>query len=133
MLNFIALTLFFTIVALVPSQRAPGQQLSSPAVEKLGPTRVRVGAIQVETARREATVTGHINPVTTLEFLANTPGGMKAYESAITLDADGVTFNTALLLIGLDQAHARVPTRHLDPNPPGGDPVQIWVEWSKGA
>jgi hypothetical protein len=40
-----------------------------------------------------------------------------------------VTLNTALLLIGLDPAHARVPVRHFDPIPPKGDPLEIWVAW----
>jgi len=104
-----------------------------PIVERLGPTLIRVGSLQVETAAREVTLTGRINPVTTLEFIANTRNGVKAYESAITVDTSGVALNTALLLIGLDRAHARVPTRHLDPNPFDGDHVQISVEWMKGS
>jgi hypothetical protein len=91
---------------------------------------VGVGAIRVDTASRELKVPGRVNRVTTLEFIANTPKGLKEYESAITVEADAVTFNTALLLLGLDPGRARVPTQHLDPIPAAGDPVSIFVEWN---
>jgi hypothetical protein len=99
-----------------------------PIVEKLGPDLFRVGHVRVNTAVREVTVGGTVNNVVTLEFVANTRGGMKAYESALTLDTNAVTFNTALVLIGLDKSHARVPTRHFDPETPEGDPVEIWID-----
>lgn len=108
-----------------PSSPAP------PPVERLGGNRLRIGHIQVDVAAREVAVTGHVNDVQFLEWVANTAGGLKAYESAITADTDAITFNTALLLIGLDKAHARVPTRHFDPLPPRGDPVELWVEWGE--
>jgi len=80
------------------------------------------------------TVTGKINAdATTLEWVANTQGGAKAYESAMTLDTDGVTFNTALLLIGLDPKNARVPEFHFDPKPPQGDAVDLFVAWGQGS
>jgi hypothetical protein len=102
----------------VPAPTAP------PAVERLGKDLVRIGRVTVNTATREASVRGTVNPVSTLEFLANTPRGLKAYESALTLESDGVTFNTALVLIGLDRANAHLlPNRSLD-----GDRVELWVE-----
>jgi len=101
-------------------------------VEKLGPGLFRLGKVNVSTTEREVSVTGHINDVPVLEWVANTENGFKAYESAISADTDAITFNTALLLIGLDKAHARVPTRHFDPVPPKGDPVEVSVEWEDG-
>jgi hypothetical protein len=93
-------------------------------VERLGKDLFRLGNVRVNTATREVTVTGTVNPVTVLEFLANPPRGLKAYESALTLDTDGVTFNTALVLIGLDRAHARLlPKRTVD-----GDRVELWID-----
>lgn len=83
----------------------------------------------MDAALREVIVPGTVNDVTILEFVANTEKGFKAYESALSLNTDGVTFNTAMLLIGLDKSRARVPKRHFDPDPPAGDPVEIWVEW----
>jgi hypothetical protein len=102
------------------------------AVEKLGQGRLRIGQIVVDTTRREAIVSGTVNEVSFLEWVANTRNGAKAYESAITIDTDAVTFNTAMLLIGLDPANARHPERHFDPNPPQGDLVDIQIEYSRG-
>ena len=103
-----------------------------PAVEKLGPDLYRVGKLRVDTKAREVQMGGTINPTHFLEFVAGTIGGEKAYETMLALDTTGVALNTALLLIGLDPAHARVPTQHFDPIPPAGDPVEIWVEWTDG-
>lgn len=101
------------------------------AIEKIGEHRYRLDAIEIDTLQRTLTINGRSNDVTTLEFIANTPGGMKAYESALTLETTAVKFNAALMLIGLDPANARRTTRALDQTPPGGDPVEITVEWSR--
>jgi len=98
-------------------------------LERLGPNRLRLGKIEVDTAAHEVSVPGRVNDVPTLEWVANTEGGLKAYESAISADTDAIAFNAALLLIGLDKAHARVPTQHFDPQPPKGDAVGVFVEW----
>ena len=91
----------------------------------------RVGMIEVDTVKKEMTVPGKANDnVSVLEFVANTAGGQKAYESAITMNTDGITFNTALLLIGMDPARSRTPQRHFDPVAPKGDPLEIWVSWN---
>lgn len=125
-----------SLAALAASGRAataqqPGPPPKPPAVERLGPTTLRVGQITVDTAKREISVRGRMNDVMVLEWIANTREGMKAYESAMTLETDAITFNAALLLIGLDPARSKVPARHFDPNPPAGDPVELTVEWSK--
>jgi hypothetical protein len=100
-----------------------------PAVERLGPNLYRVGSIRVDVARREVSVAGTVNPdVRTLEFIANGRDGLRAYETAVTLDTDGVTFNTALLLIGLDRSRARnAPRNHFDPAVAEGDPVDVSI------
>lgn len=109
----------------VSAVQQPAQgSAANPTVERLGKDLFRIGRTRVNTATREVSVTGSVNPVTTLEFLANPPGGMKAYESALTLDTNGVTFNTGLVLIGLERSHARLlPNRTLD-----GDRVELWVD-----
>lgn len=112
--------------------RAPAPQ-AAPAVEKLGPGLLRVGPIRVDLTRREISLPATINDVVVLEFVANVVKGIKAYESAMTLQVDAITFNAALLLIGLDKANARVPTQHFDPIPPAGDAVEMWIEWKTGA
>jgi hypothetical protein len=101
-------------------------------VEKLGPTSYRIGKLHVDTAKREVTAPGTVNPLSTLEFVANTPQGVKAYESAFTLDTGAISFNAALLLIGLDPARAKPPQMQFDPTAPVGDPVDIEVEWTAG-
>ena len=115
------------------AQAQPPPPKPAPAVEKLGKDLYRIGAIRINTAQRELTVSGRVNETFVLEFVANALDGQKAYESAITLDTDAVAFNAALLLIGLDRSRARVPVRHFDPEPPQGDEVALHVEWTRGA
>jgi hypothetical protein len=106
--------------------------MTPPSVTKLGPGLFKIGEITVDTTKREASMAGKVNAVQLLEFVANTRGGLKAYESALTIDTNAVTFNAAMLLIGLDKEHARVPTAHFDPTPPRGDRVALWIDWTRG-
>jgi len=112
------------------AQNPPAPAVRQPAVEKLSDSSYRIGRIRVDTARREVVLPGTVNArVTTLEYIANTQGGLKAYETALTLETDAITFNTALVLIGLDPTHARnAPRGHFDPAVPEGDAVEIVVE-----
>jgi hypothetical protein len=126
---------FATALAQQPSLRPVDPESipkSPPPVAKLGANLFAIGEIKVDTAKREVTVAGKVNGVQILEFVANTRGGMKAYESALTIDTNAVTFNAAMLLIGLDRDHARVPTQHFDPIPPQGDRVALWIDWKRG-
>jgi hypothetical protein len=110
----------------------PGTPPTAAPLERLGPDLLRIGTIKIDTARKEIAVPGIVNEVTTLEFIANTKGGLKAYESALDLDTNAINFNLALILIGLDHRRARPPKFPLDPTPPHGDEVEIWVEWDEG-
>jgi hypothetical protein len=101
-------------------------------IQKLGPNLYTLGSIRIDTAKREIQVPGKVNSVAVLEFIANTFEGMKAYESAITLDTDAIAFNSAMLLVGVDKSRSRVPVEHFDPTPPEGDRVEVWVEWDHG-
>ena len=133
---FVAVCLLFALLTDVHAQISipGGDNPGAPdPVEKLGDNLFRLGAIRVDTAKREASVTGKVNPDTTvLEFIANTKNGFRAYESAFELDANGLTFNLAMILIGLDNKNAVLPRFHFDPDPPQGDPVEVWVEWKAG-
>ncbi len=134
-------TVVVTVVTALATARAqqPQPPFNNPesipttpaAVAKLGPGLFRIGEIKVDTTKREASVPGKVNAVQTLEFVANTRGGMKAYESALTIDTTAVTFNAAMLMIGLDKEHARVPTQHFDPVAPQGDRVALWIDWTR--
>lgn len=119
------------IVGQVPN--APGITKAA-AIEKIGPNLYRLGSVRVDTANREVSVSGKINPnVSTLEFVANTREGWRAYESAVTVDTNAITFNAALVLIGLDGSHAKgVPKFHFDPAALAGDVVTITLECPGG-
>ena len=111
-------------------EEVPPPSAPSP-VERLGPDRFRIGSINIDTTKKEVSVSGVINEVTTLEFLANTKGGFKAYESAIEVDAHAINLNVGLMLIGLDPARSVPSKTHLDAVAPKGDPVEVWVEWQQ--
>lgn len=113
-------------------QTPAGLRPPTPQVETIGPGLFRVQNVTVDVKAREVRVPGRINKVDVLEFVANTLGGFKAYESAFTVETNAVSFNTALLLIGLDKARSRVPTMHFDPVAPEGDPVELWFEAAPG-
>lgn len=104
----------------------------SAPIERLAADRLRVGHILIDTSKKEIVVPGTVNEALTLEFVANPKGGFKAYESALELDTDGVNFNLALILLGLDPARAVPAKMHLDVTPPQGDPVEVWVAWEEG-
>lgn len=117
-----------------PPPAAPRSPFEGPApapspLERVGPNVIRIGSILVDTARNEFSVDGVVNDVTVLEFLANTKGGWKAYESALELETNAVNFNVACLLIGLDPSGAVLARRQFDERPPQGHPVELFVEW----
>lgn len=103
-------------------------------IEKIGANQYRLGKVRVDTVKFEVSVSGKMNPsVMTLEFVANTKDGWRAYESALSLDTDAITFNAALLLIGLDGSHVKgTPKFHFDPTALAGDVVTISVECPGG-
>ena len=118
----VLLALIWITGSACPVQAQPPKP-TLPAVERLGENLFRIGQIHVDTSKREISVAGTVNPVRTLEFIANPRRGMKAYESAVTLDTDAIAFNAALVLVGLDASHMR-----FGPNGPEGDQVEIWIE-----
>jgi hypothetical protein len=130
-LNLIVFNVLCT--ALLPRVEA-GQRPAdaAPIVKKLDAQTYAIGQLRVDTVKREVSAPAVTNDARVLEFVANTKGGFKAYESLLTVDTDAVSFNAALLLIGLDPKHARVPEAHFDPLPPAGDTVDIFVEWTAG-
>jgi hypothetical protein len=118
-------TLCLLIIGSEPGISLAAAQGPSGPVERLSKDQLRLGKIRVNLATSEVRVPGQINPVTVVEFFANKAGGVKAYESVLTLETDGVTFNTALLLIGMDNSSpipsdpaavtpALISTRRLD-------------------
>ena len=84
----------FACVATLASAAAPQAPPAPapPVVEKLGPGLLRVGPIRVDLTKREVSVAATINDVVVLEFVANVVKGLKAYESAMTIQTDAITF-----------------------------------------
>jgi hypothetical protein len=99
-------------------------------VEKIGDGLFRIGNVRVDTKKREVSVGGTTNDVQILEFIASTKNGVKGYESAIELDTNAITFNVALILIGLDSKNAVVPAKDRGPDPPRGDHLEVVVQWT---
>jgi hypothetical protein len=146
MIGFILVPLMICFVSFgAPPQDAAKEpkSTSSPAIKKLGDSLVQVGNIIVDTQKKMLTVKGKALPSTsgpdpepgvsappkTLEYLATARDGMKAYESALELDTDAITFNFALIMIGIEKGKAVPSKDHFDPAPAKGDAVEIWVEW----
>jgi len=100
----------------------------TPLVEKIGDGLYRIGQLRIDTNKRELTAPATINDVPIIEFLANTKGGLKDYESALTVESDAITFNAALILLGLDPARGRPSTFQFDPATPEGDPVELHLD-----
>ena len=124
-------TLILLATALAAAAQEPRPQ---PPVERIGENLFKVGSMTVDTAKREVVVPGFVNDVARggpLEFVANTKGiagepGWRAYESALEFDTDAVTFNLAMVLIGLDSSDA-INGRNFDLEK--GARAQIWMEW----
>ncbi len=102
-------------------------------MKALGQERFQIGRIVVDKRARSFTVPGRVHVVDKpLEYLAGSPGGRKAYETLLELDASGTEFNLACILIGLER----------DPNLPASKPpdassqenprVALSVAWSMG-
>ena len=73
-------------------------------LKSLGQDRYQIGRIVVDKRARTFTVPGRVHVLgKPLEYLATSPGGMKAYETLLELDATGSEFNLACILIGLER------------------------------
>ncbi len=112
----------------------------SPAVtpvgdlKSLGDERYQIGRIIVNKRARSFTVPGRVHMLgKPLEYLATSPGGMKAYETLFELDASGTEFNLACILVGLERDARHLAARRSAPGPLIGPRVRIFVAWSEGA
>jgi hypothetical protein len=102
-------------------------------VKALGQERYQVGRIIVDKRAGSFTVPGRVHALgKPLEYLATSPGGMKAYETLFELDATGSEFNLACILIGLERDPKHIEMRRSAPGPLVGPRVAIYVSWSDG-
>ena len=116
-----------------PTGRAESPAMvQKPPIEDRGNGRYRIGRVKLDQKRERFAVRGVIlRDEPPLEFLAVTTDGVKAYESLIKVRANAHEFNLACILIGLDPEHGRPSRSHFDPEPAGGDPVDLRVVWRK--
>ncbi|HYR95770.1 MAG TPA: YdjY domain-containing protein [Candidatus Binatus sp.] len=108
----------------------PAAMVQRPPIEDRGNGRYRIGGVKLDQKRQRFAVRGVIlRDEPPLEFLAVTADGFKAYESLLKVRANAHEFNLACILIGLDPEQGKPSRRHFDPEPAGGDPVDLRVTW----
>lgn len=111
---------------------APPAPPPLPKLVPLGGDRYRLGRIIVDQPARRLTVPGRIHALDKpLEYLATAPGGRKAYESLLELDASGTEFNLACILVGLERDPRLPPSKPQREIPPG-QRVALAVAWGEG-
>lgn len=123
-----ALMLFGASLAVHAQEEAPRRAL--PPVEELGGDRYRIGAVTVDRGKRQLSVPGRVLHLDdTLEYIAVSRGGQKDYESLLELDASGLEFQLASILIGLDDADAVKPRYQFDEREALGPAVSVRISW----
>jgi len=124
-------------VALGWSAALCGAQTPAPRVGEirpLGQDRFQIGRIVVDKRAGRFTVPGRVHVLgKPLEYLATSPGGMKAYETLLELDASGSEFNLACILLGLERDANEVPWRQYRQVPRlVGARIALSIAWSDG-
>ncbi len=101
-------------------------------IKPLGQDRYQIGKVIVDKAARSFMVPGRVHALgKPLEYLATSPGGMKAYETLFEVDASGSEFNLACILIGLERDPRHVAERRMSRGPLIGPRVSIYVAWTE--
>jgi len=101
-------------------------------IKPLGQDRYQIGKLIVDKAARSFMVPGRVHALgKPLEYLATSPGGMKAYETLFEVDASGSEFNLACILIGLERDPRHVAERRSSRGPLLGPRVSIFVAWTE--
>jgi hypothetical protein len=109
---------------------------SSPSVvgpiKPLGQERYQIGRIVVDKRSHRFAVPGRVQALDKpLEYLATSPGGRKAYEALLELDASGSEFNLACILIGLERDPKLAPSKPPDVANVVGQRVAMSVAWTQ--
>ena len=101
-------------------------------VKPLGQERYQIGHIVVDKRSHRFTVPGRVHALDKpLEYLATSPGGRKAYEALLELDASGSEFNLACILIGLERDPKVAANRPPDAATVVGQRVAMAVAWTQ--
>lgn len=102
------------------------------SLKPLGQERYQVGRIVVDKRLHSFTVPGRVHTLDKpLEYLATSPGGRKAYEALLELDASGSEFNLACILIGLERDPTLASSKPPDATKVVGQRVAMSVAWTQ--
>lgn len=117
--------------------QTPGSAAPAPdpigELKALGDDRYQIGRIVVDKRARRFSVPGRVHlRDRPLEYLATSPGGMKAYETLFELDASGSELNLACILVGLERDPRHEAARRAGPVALPGPRVALFVAWSEG-
>jgi len=111
------------------SAQAPAQPVGE--LKSLGQDRYQAGRVVIDKRARSFSVPGRVHALgKPLEYLATTPGGMKAYESLFELDTTATEFNLACILIGLERDPKQVPWQRFRESTLIGQRLNIQVAWT---
>jgi hypothetical protein len=126
-----ALALTVAICSGLAGAQAPAPPASPVGeLKSLGQDRYQVGRIVIDKRARSFAVPGRVHLLgQPLEYLATSPGGVKAYEALLEVDATGSEFNLACILIGLERDAKYAAARQAGPGPLLGPRVAIFVAW----
>ena len=103
-------------------------------LKPLGDDRFQIGRIIVDKRAGTFTVPGRVQVLgRPLEYLATSPGGMKAYEALLELDATGSEFNLACILLGLERPKNQAAFQRYSREPLQGQRAAIYISWAEGA
>jgi len=102
-------------------------------MKPLGGDRFQIGTIVVDKRARRFSIPGRVLVLgKPLEYLATTPGGMKAYEAMLELDTTGSEFNLACILVGLERDPKLGSVSRANQAPLTGRGIAISIAWSEG-
>jgi hypothetical protein len=123
-----ALGLILAIFGGLAFAQAPAPPVGE--LKSLGQDRYQVGRIVIDKRARSFTVPGRVHLLgQPLEYLATSPGGVKAYEALLELDSTGSEFNLACILIGLERDPKYADARKAGSGPLIGPRVALFVAW----
>lgn len=111
--------------------QAPAPRLGE--LKPLGNDRFQVGRIVVDKRAARFTVPGRVLVLgKPLEYLATSPGGMKAYEAMLELNASGSEFNLACILLGMERDPKQPDWRNFRQSRLTGRPIGLFIAWGEG-
>jgi hypothetical protein len=114
------------------AQTAPATNPPVGELKSLGQDRYQVGRIVIDKRARSFSLPGRVHALgKPLEYLATSPGGMKAYETLFEVDASGSEFNLACILIGLERDPRQNASLATGTGALVGQRVAIYIAWTK--